>query len=613
MVLLERDVSNELKMDYFKLLNLNKEPFSNSPDPEFFFHSSQHLGCLQKLELSLLLRRGLNVVTGDVGTGKTTLCRQLIRRFSQKEEVETHLILDPHFHNAAGFLAVVTKMITGKKLPEGCNDWQAKELIKQTLFHKGVDEGKTIVLIIDEGQKIPSFCLEILREFLNFETNEYKLLQIVIFAQQEFEDTIGNYPNFADRINLCHRLKPLNFRDTRSMINYRFEKSSGSHKNSNLFTFPALRGVYRNTGGYPRKIINLCHQSILAMIIQNRSKCGRHLVNTCARRVFTKKNRRTRLFRAGAIALGAMALAALFFFPPVRFQMLQNQGAWSLKTFLSKAGNQADRVQAAESIPRMADAQIAATLFAGRSKKRIDPAGSFSTDLGIAAEASNDQNQPFTGESATPAKASAFIEDPIDEGLLVQLPDLSEKTARAPLAAAANKTSGDVQPQNSSFKTTYAAILGQINIERNESLSRIIMGIYGAFNSKYFKSLILANPDIEDPDRVDVGHTISVPAIPARVRPLNSPVWWVKIDERDTLEAAFNLLRKHPKNTPGVRLIPYWNPSDGTRFAVLLDKLFKDENTARNHLQQLPAALASNSTILSTWEKETVYFSKPVF
>ena len=169
-------------MDYFRILNLNKEPFSNSPDPDFFFHSRQHLDCLQKLELSLLLRRGLNVIIGDVGTGKTTLCRQLIRRFSQKEEVETHLILDPHVLNATELLASVAEMFTGEKPPVGSDDWQVKEQIKQCLFRKGVGENKTVVLIIDEGQKIPAFCLEILREFLNYDNNEYKLLQIVIFA-----------------------------------------------------------------------------------------------------------------------------------------------------------------------------------------------------------------------------------------------------------------------------------------------------------------------------------------------------------------------------------------------------------------------------------------------
>ena len=171
-------------MDYFSILNLKKEPFSNSPDPKFFFQSRQHLDCLQKLELALRLRRGLNVIIGDVGTGKTTLCRQLIARFALNKEIETHLILDPFFSDTSEFLSTVSKMLKGRKPAKSSNGWQIKESIKQYLFHKGIDEKKTVILIIDEGQKIPVFCLEILREFLNYETNEHKLLQIVIFAQK---------------------------------------------------------------------------------------------------------------------------------------------------------------------------------------------------------------------------------------------------------------------------------------------------------------------------------------------------------------------------------------------------------------------------------------------
>ena len=117
--------------------------------------------------------------------------------------------MDPHVLNANEFLASVAEMFTGEKPSVGTDGWQIKEQIKQYLFRKGVDENKTVVLIIDEGQKIPAFCLEILREFLNYETNEYKLLQIVIFAQNEFEGTVRKYPNFADRINLYHTIKPV--------------------------------------------------------------------------------------------------------------------------------------------------------------------------------------------------------------------------------------------------------------------------------------------------------------------------------------------------------------------------------------------------------------------
>ena len=302
-------------MDYFSILNLKREPFSNSPDPDYFYHSRQHLDCLQKLELSLHLRRGLNVIIGEVGTGKTTLCRQLIRRFSQRKEVETHLILDPLFKDGADFLSAVAQLLSGKRPAEGTTDWQVKEFIKHSLFRKGVDQKKTTVLIIDEGQKIPVFCLELLREFLNYETNEYKLLQIVIFAQTEFEAVIREHPNFADRISLWHHLRPLSFRDTHMMIRFRLEKSSSTPQNLNLFTLPALVAIHRVTGGFPRKVINLCHQCILAMIIQNRKKVGWRLVRRCSERVFHETPRRSWRWAAATVAVAAGAAVLVWWYP----------------------------------------------------------------------------------------------------------------------------------------------------------------------------------------------------------------------------------------------------------------------------------------------------------
>ncbi|RQD67101.1 MAG: transposase, partial [Desulfonatronovibrio sp. MSAO_Bac4] len=84
-------------MDYFRLLDFYTEPFSNSPDPEFFYGSASHVDCLQKLEISIRLKRGLCVVVGQVGAGKTTLCRRLIRDLKDDPEIDTHLILDPTF------------------------------------------------------------------------------------------------------------------------------------------------------------------------------------------------------------------------------------------------------------------------------------------------------------------------------------------------------------------------------------------------------------------------------------------------------------------------------------------------------------------------------------
>jgi general secretion pathway protein A len=157
-------------MEYYNILNFKKEPFSNSPEPEFFFQSPKQITCLQKLELAIRLRRGLNVVIGDIGTGKTTLCRKLIQELSlttkDSNEIETHLLLDPSFETPIEFLQTVSMLLGMSNIDYQETEWQLKENIKNYLFNKGVNEEKIIVLIIDEGQKIPENCLEILREFL---------------------------------------------------------------------------------------------------------------------------------------------------------------------------------------------------------------------------------------------------------------------------------------------------------------------------------------------------------------------------------------------------------------------------------------------------------------
>ena len=269
-------------MEYYHILNFKKEPFSNSPEPDFLFQSPQHTTCLQMLELAVRLRRGLNVVIGDVGTGKTTLCRKLIQNFSfaaaDSPEIETHLLLDPALASTQEFLQTVALLLGIKDFDAQQSDWHLKERIKNYLFNKGVDEEKIVVLIIDEGQKIPEDCLEVLREFLNYETNNLKLLQIIIFAQKEFREKLKKHNNLSDRVNFLYYLKPLNFRQMRAMINYRISLARESEIPQALFSFGGLALIYAATRGYPRKVVSLCHQVILMLIIRGKKKAGFLLV-----------------------------------------------------------------------------------------------------------------------------------------------------------------------------------------------------------------------------------------------------------------------------------------------------------------------------------------------
>ncbi len=302
-------------MDYFTLLKFKQEPFSNSPDPGLFFPSFAHQDCMQKVELAVRLKRGLSVVVGAVGTGKTTLCRALIRRFADEDGITTHLFLDPGFGSEQEFLdallASFTRSVPDGKHPEGAD---TKEQIKNFLFKQCVEKGHIHLLVIDEGQKIPGFALEILRELLNYETNEYKLLQILIFAQPEFEQTLRERENFMDRASLFYRLRPLTFRETVGFIRFRIGKASEG-RSVVRFTLPAFLQVYELTGGYPRRIVHLCHQAILALIIQNKTRVTRSLVTAAASRTTREIGGRRFLLvpLATGMAVGLVFIAAGLF------------------------------------------------------------------------------------------------------------------------------------------------------------------------------------------------------------------------------------------------------------------------------------------------------------
>ncbi len=210
-------------MSYYKVLALEKEPFSTSPDPAFFFRSQSHESALKRLEITIRLRRGLSVILGDVGTGKTTLSRTLLQSFQGEDSFIFHLILDPNYKTEFQFLSSLAKMfgIT----PELRSTLEYKDAIEKYLFHKGVDENKTIILLIDEGQKLNANQLELLRILLNYETNEFKLLQLIILAQVELLPRIRRIRNFMDRIALKYLINPLDESETKQMIEFRLKQA----------------------------------------------------------------------------------------------------------------------------------------------------------------------------------------------------------------------------------------------------------------------------------------------------------------------------------------------------------------------------------------------------
>ncbi|MBI3997140.1 MAG: AAA family ATPase [Candidatus Omnitrophica bacterium] len=267
-------------MSYYTTLGLTKEPFSTSPDPNFFFRSSSHVQALTRLEIAIRLRRGLSLILGEVGTGKTTLARTLLANFPREDGFHFHIILDPSFESEFQFLLHLARLFGVQQPFKSALD--CREAIEHHLFQRGVAEGGTTVLMIDEGQKLSVDMLENLRVLLNYETNEYKLLQVVIFGQMELMGRIRRIKNFIDRVALKYIINPLSEEETAQMIQFRLE-SAGWSQAQRLFTPEAIQAVHRFTQGYPRQIALVCHNALEALVIHEKSLIDDALVQELIR------------------------------------------------------------------------------------------------------------------------------------------------------------------------------------------------------------------------------------------------------------------------------------------------------------------------------------------
>ncbi|MBF0484769.1 MAG: AAA family ATPase [Candidatus Omnitrophica bacterium] len=266
---------------YYSLLGFEREPFATSPDPDFFYPSQEHDKALTMLLIELRLRRGLSVILGDVGTGKTTMCRKLLHELNQRRDMIFHMILNPHFGSEEQFLIALIQNFS-IDIPSRINlrnldVTDLRDLIEQFLIRQTIEENKTVMLIIDEAQKLDEATLETLRVLLNFETNDHKLIQIVLMGQLELYAKIVNMDNFMDRISFRYTLNPLDVVDTKALIDFRIQRA-GYRGYEQLFSDEAVSEIYVQTKGYPRKINMLCHKVLKELVIQDKKTVDRILV-----------------------------------------------------------------------------------------------------------------------------------------------------------------------------------------------------------------------------------------------------------------------------------------------------------------------------------------------
>lgn len=288
-------------MSYYRTLGLSAEPFSTSPDPAFFYGSTEHRAALCRLQISIALKRGLSVMAGDIGTGKTTLGRRLAQVLCEDETVDFRMILNPYFRTEKQFLSRMAAIFHVPVRDEKrANALDYMEAIERYLFTAGVEHNRTVVLLIDEAQILPDFVFEVLRILLNYETNEFKILQLVLAGQLELLPRIAAMPNFWDRIATKVMLKPLAPGDVRDLIQARL-RAAGYRGTLPLFTPDAVDRIHAHTEGLPRRVNILCHNVLEYLVMYDRKHADRNTVQQVIERESASDDFRNIVFeqRAG--------------------------------------------------------------------------------------------------------------------------------------------------------------------------------------------------------------------------------------------------------------------------------------------------------------------------
>jgi general secretion pathway protein A len=262
---------------YEEFFGLTEAPFNQTPDPQFFFSSLQHLDAFSLIEQGILRRKGFVVITGEVGTGKTTLCRYFLETVDPN--VKTALILNPSLTT----IELLQSINHAFGIPSRSSS--KKELIDQLNWFllDTLKAGGIAALLIDEAQHLSVECLEEIRLLSNLETTKEKLLQIVLLGQPELGDKLrlAELRQLAQRVASWYRLVPLDSEETRQYITLRLGIAGGDGKVG--FTPEAARLVHALSKGVPRLINDLCEKALHAAAITKNTVIGEALVDEAGR------------------------------------------------------------------------------------------------------------------------------------------------------------------------------------------------------------------------------------------------------------------------------------------------------------------------------------------
>ncbi len=246
---------------YEKYYGFSDRPFNLTPDSKFFYASSKHEEALNCLLLAISERNGFVVITGEIGSGKTTVCRTLLNRLDASTKVA--LVLNTHLGKKELLTTVLEDL--GIEYKSNSKTHILSALNKYLLEQASKDVN--VVLIIDEAQNLTPSVIEEVRMLSNLETEREKLIQIILMGQPELKKKLAmpKLEQFRQRVVFHYHIEPLSYDETGQYIKHRLKKAG--NLDADIFTEGAIDEIYKFSGGIPRLINLACHNSLISGLV----------------------------------------------------------------------------------------------------------------------------------------------------------------------------------------------------------------------------------------------------------------------------------------------------------------------------------------------------------